>query len=331
MSTPFVQLATPHTVPAGASMHAPVPDAHALAAQMPTEGHVPAQQNPPRQLPLAHWLLDAHASPAGSTQVPDWHVYPLAHPVLPGPVHEVAQTVPLQGYPPHETGEDVLAHVPEPVQNVAAVELPLVQLADPHWTVCAGYTQAPVPVAHAVAPQVPPVTQGPVQQTPPRQAPLRQSPLPVHGPPTALAATHCPPTHAWSASHVLPHDPQFPRSVWVFTHAPPQMSGSADGHAVPHVPLLQVAAPPAGPAGQTCPHAPQFDVSLVRLTQLPEQFVSPAGHSITHTPAEQGSPAGQAWPHAPQFCGSVPTFVHPDAHGVFGERHSQRDFGLLLE
>jgi len=57
------------------------------------------------------------------------------------------------------------------------------------------------------------------------------------------------------------------------------------------------------PAPHAVPHAPQLAVSVVRLTHLPPQLVSPAPH--TQLLAEHCCPLPHAFPHAPQLLGSL--------------------------
>jgi hypothetical protein len=72
------------------------------------------------------------------------------------------------------------------------------------------------------------------------------------------------------AGHVLPHAPQFKRSVVVSRHTPPQL--------VWPPPQLTVHALDwhTWPAGHVAPQALQFRRSVERSRQVPEQFVSPA-------------------------------------------------------
>jgi hypothetical protein len=66
--------------------------------------------------------------------------------------------------PPAQAVAVPAVHVPEPLQALT-VSMPLAQL-EPHWVVEVGYTQAPVPIAQPVAPQVPPPVQAALQQLP---------------------------------------------------------------------------------------------------------------------------------------------------------------------
>jgi len=53
------------------------------------------------------------------------------------------------------------------------------------------------------------------------------------------------------------------------------------------------------------PQPPQFDRSLVRSRQTPEQFVRPVAQVSVHEPAEQIWPAAQTVPQPPQLSRSV--------------------------
>ena len=57
------------------------------------------------------------------------------------------------------------------------------------------------------------------------------------------------------------------------------------------------------------PHAPQFDVSVAIIAQLPPQSIVPRGQRATHVPLPHASPAGQTKPHAPQFDASLAKFT----------------------
>jgi hypothetical protein len=76
------------------------------------------------------------------------------------------------------------------------------------------------------------------------------------------------------------------------------------------------------PAGQTVPHALQFELSPLRSTQVPgevavlPQTLRPVEQP--HTPAEQVAPAAQTVPHAPQLFGSTCVSEHVVPHTVRG-------------
>ena len=148
---------------------------------------------------------------------------------------------------------------------------------------------------------------------------------------------HCPRLHVWPSAHAVPHAPQFVASLWMFTqlsphivepdvhtHAPPEHTRPAR-HALPQVPqfktsvmgstqlrLHSVSVPQSVAqlperhtegAGHTAPplveHAPQFIGSLVTLTQVAPQRVSPPLHM--HALATQLSVVGHALPQLPQW------------------------------
>jgi hypothetical protein len=73
--------------------------------------------------------------------------------------------------------------------------------------------------------------------------------------------------------------PQLPKLVLVSTQLPLH-SVCPDGH-------WQLLPEQVCPAGQALPHAPQFATSLVGLTQLPLQGVSPAPQLREQLLAEQ--------------------------------------------
>lgn len=87
-----------------------------------------------------------------------------------------------------------VGHVPM-VQSAAAVWLlepaPSTQPGAAHWL--DGYTQSPLPVRQAVAPQVPPVVHMVLQQKVPRQRSLVHSSFPPQLLPAPSTCTHAPP------------------------------------------------------------------------------------------------------------------------------------------
>ena len=65
---------------------------------------------------------------------------------------------------------------------------------------------------------------------------------------------------------------------------------------------------------QRVPHAPQFDGSVWRLKQLPEQTVWPMMQSeqcVKPPDVEHRMPDGHAFPQAPQLLRSVVRFTQP--------------------
>jgi hypothetical protein len=92
------------------------------------------------------------------------------------------------------------------------------------------------------------------------------------------------------ALQTAPQRPQFDVELCVFTSHPSAalmlQSAKPALQVNPHAPAAQVDVALAR-AGHAVPHAPQFDVSVARLTQRPPQLVSPAPHTSVHAPAEQ--------------------------------------------
>ena len=103
-------------------------------------------------------------------------------------------------------------------------------------------------------------------------------------PQVQIPAAHVPPVHECR------HWPQFPWSVWRFTHALLQLSGVPAGQA--HCPLVQVP-----PAGQSRPQFPQFCGSF-------DRFAHPSGHATSLAPQVQipaaHVPPVQECPQLPQ-------------------------------
>jgi hypothetical protein len=71
----------------------------------------------------------------------------------------------------------------------------------------------------------------------------------------------------------------------------------------------QIPAVQVDPDGQAWPHEPQFAKLVLVSTQVPLQFVCPAGQLPAHWPPEQTRPAAHAWPQVPQLALSVCTLV----------------------
>ena len=63
------------------------------------------------------------------------------------------------------------------------------------------------------------------------------------------------------------------------------------------------------PSGQTTPHAPQLELSKLRLVQTPPQSVPPGSHGLHSPPLQYGVDPPQTLPQAPQFSGSLFTGV----------------------
>ena len=102
----------------------------------------------------------------------------------------------------------------------------------------------------------------------------------------------------------------------MLTHVDPQ-SVAPIGHA--HTPEAHTC-----PEAHARPHAPQFDVSVCVLTQLPLHRVVPVAQVLVHTPAVHACPVEHARPHAPQFDASlcVLTQVEPQSISPLGHAHT---------
>jgi hypothetical protein len=93
---------------------------------------------------------------------------------------------------------------------------------------------------------------------------------------------------------------------------------------------LQVLCPPGQaqfplkhvvPAGQTVPHAPQFDGSSFVFTHARLHSTRPLAQVTAHWPSEQTSPMAHAVPQVPQLAGSLETSTHALPHWVAPVRH----------
>jgi hypothetical protein len=98
--------------------------------------------------------------------------------------------------------------------------------------------------------------------------------------------------------HVIPQPPQLPPSPEVSTHHEPHFV-YGEAHPNPHIDPLHVGKLFAGPAGETCPHAPQLLASEERVLHEPEQHEFAVAHMT---------------PHAPQFVALVVPSTHPEPH-----------------
>jgi hypothetical protein len=92
--------------------------------------------------------------------------------------------------------------------------------------------------------------------------------------------------------HTVMQVPQCAGLVCRLAQVPPQFVVPV-GQA--HWPFTQVA-----PEGHGCPQPPQFRMSVMVLTQLPLQSVSPGPHVTTHCPPVHVLPGGQTLPQLPQ-------------------------------
>lgn len=109
----------------------------------------------------------------------------------------------------------------------------------------------------------------------------------------------------------LPHAPQWFTSSRVFTQVPSQATMSRPSQLTPQTPLVQVGEPPLPLLLQTFPHAPQFDVSLVRSTHEPEHSSRPSSQSDpSHEPAVHTSSAPHVVSQLPQCARSESKSVH---------------------
>jgi hypothetical protein len=77
---------------------------------------------------------------------------------------------------------------------------------------------------------------------------------------------------------------------------------------------------------------PQWVMSLVVLTHVPEQFVCGELQVVcgtVHVPELQVWPLGQAWLHEPQFCASVCVFTQAVPHNRFGDTQGVTHWPLV--
>jgi hypothetical protein len=108
---------------------------------------------------------------------------------------------------------------------------------------------------------------------------------------TGLDPVHIPATHEYVWSHLfdptqgVPHAPQLPLSVCVFTHAEPQRLGNeALGHVATQLPLPHVSVPLVGRAGQVTHAMPQSSWPALQGLQTPPVQLDPVGHACPHVP-----------------------------------------------
>ena len=128
--------------------------------------------------------------------------------------------------------------------------------------------------------------------------------------------TQTPLSHVGEEKHVehfVPHPPQFPTSVIVFTHTP--LHGIS--------PCGQTQVPPTHVAfvGQDWPHAPQLCASVCLLTHAPPHM-SGVAVGQTHWLLVQVVLLGQTWPHAPQLFTSEVSSTHEPLQLVVPAGHS---------
>ncbi len=135
--------------------------------------------------------------------------------------------------------------------------------------------------------------------------------------------------HTWPAGHEVPHAPQLPLSVLVFTSQPLAPLPSQFAKPTEHAPRAQL--PPmqvdaALGSAQRWPQVPQFASSAWRFDSqpfaaVPSQSPKDALHTCTvQAPLAQPFAAtfgsAQAVPHAPQFDGSMEVFAQNCAEPV---------------
>ena len=105
------------------------------------------------------------------------------------------------------------------------------------------------------------------------------------------------------ALHAAPHAPQLAVDVRRFTSQPllatPSQSAKPAAQVNPHAPRVHAVVALAR-AGQVVAHAPQFDTSVWRFTQRPEQKVVGAVQMLAQALDEHTCPVAQARPQAPQ-------------------------------
>ncbi len=112
--------------------------------------------------------------------------------------------------------------------------------------------------------------------------------------------------------HALVHCPQCVVDVCVSTQAPPHLV-SPTLQLKSHLLATQVGTPPGG-ALQPLPQLPQLEGSAARSTQLPLQFVVPAGQVVVQFPPEHTWFAPQALLQAPQCELFASRFTHSEPH-----------------
>ena len=113
---------------------------------------------------------------------------------------------------------------------------------------------------------------------------LLNLPLAVPAPPhlrtKVTLYVHMPAVHAWNAPQVVPQAPQLFASVWVLVQVVSQQSGVAPSagqkpapQVSPQTPLWHIS-----PVAQIVAQEPQCAVSVLVLTQIVPQQVSPVPH-----------------------------------------------------
>ena len=140
----------------------------------------------------------------------------------------------------------------------------------------------------------------------PSQSPRPASQRATVQPPAAQPLT------APGSEQALPQAPQWAGSMEVLAQndRPPAVhSTRGEAQVAEHAPREH-----AEPAGQTAPHAPQWALSVWRLTHAVEHWVSPAPQETAHTPAAQAVPGAQAVPQAPQWALLVRRSTHAPPH-----------------
>ena len=140
----------------------------------------------------------------------------------------------------------------------------------------------------------------------PSQSPRPASQRATVQPPAAQPLT------APGSEQALPQAPQWAGSTEVLAQndRPPAVHSTRGEAQVAE----QVPREHAEPAGQSAPHAPQWALSVWRLTQAVPHWVSPAPHETAHTPAAQAVPGAQAVPQAPQWALLVRRSTHAPPH-----------------
>lgn len=202
------------------------------------------------------------------------------------------------------------------------------QVISPRTAVPPGTGDQEVPVAPLKVPHEPPVQVTPEEHAVPHAPqlvelvrmftshPSEATPLQSAKPVLHEATRHAPDTHAGTplaTEQVVPQAPQLVTVVAVLTSQPsaatPLQSAKPGVHAKPHTPAPHVRAA-LGTDGHARPHAMQLSGSVLRLTQLPEQSVSPAPQVTTQVREEHTCPEGQIVPQAPQLLLSLARSRH---------------------
>ncbi len=269
-----------HDVPLGAYRQAPVELQLPVVPHPPASVHELEQQNPPPQSRLKHWLFALQAKPAGfcvGAQLPFEHVWLTGQTLRQLPQWLLSLCVLTQALPHNVCPPGQATHCPAWQLLLAQFEFEVQAVPTAQFEVQA--EQAPlvhtVPLAQAL-PQAPQLLLSVLV--------LVHVPLQLVVPPGHVA--HTPPvqTPLWQVAAVVQADPTWPE------HAPPAQ---------------------AKPLAQVVPQSPQFDGSVLRVSQnkphlVPVQVsVSPAAFILYSTSRFASAPSYvPAWPTPNGPCGA---------------------------